>query len=545
MTFEDVISQPHITTTLTNQLKNRQTAHAYLFTGSRGTGKTTCAKILAKALNCTDLKDGNPCLVCDSCRLIDEGTPDIIEIDAASNNGVDDVRALRDEIVYLPVSCKYRVYIIDEVHMLSISAFNALLKTIEEPPEHVVFILATTENHKVPATILSRCQRFEFHRINHKDSTARLLQIAEKENVSIDKEAAELISRLSDGGMRDALSLLDTCLSSSDNVTADIVRICSGVAGKSHLFSLSDAVNSNNSAAALRIINELHNQSKDMARLIDELIMHYRNLMLLKLVPSDDEILTCLPTEKLEYQSLAEKLNLEDIMRALEILTECFSKIGKNHERKIMAELCMIKLCTPRLDSNEKALLKRISSLEEKIASGNIQTVYKSQNITESATAISQKEPEVNISEPEPVMNNSYDEDFPPEPPEEKTTEPVLEASEPKPVAINAASKSDDEFREWSEALSELPAYISMMLSTCKTTTDGINIYITGNELAGSVVQNPDNYKLIISAIHTVTGKEYSIIFNEDAINNTPEENKLDKFLKLAASRGIEIKTKK
>ena len=263
-TFKDVISQQHITTTLTNQLKTGQVAHAYLFTGSRGTGKTSCAKILAKAVNCLHPVDGNPCLECEACRLIDEGASDIYEIDAASNNGVDDVRALRDEVMYAPINCKYRVYIIDEVHMLSIAAFNALLKTIEEPPEHVVFILATTEIHKVPATILSRCQRFEFRRIDPDDSAKRLMWVAEQEKVTLHEDAAYLISRISDGGMRDALSLLDQCISVSGDVTVQVVKECAGVAGKEHLFAFTDAVLEKNPAAALGIIDDLYQDRKSV-----------------------------------------------------------------------------------------------------------------------------------------------------------------------------------------------------------------------------------------------------------------------------------------
>ncbi|MCL2693607.1 MAG: DNA polymerase III subunit gamma/tau, partial [Oscillospiraceae bacterium] len=288
LTFRDVFSQEHITRTLQNQIKNNQTVHAYLFTGSRGTGKTTCARILAKALNCLAPDDGNPCGTCEACLLADSGAQDISEIDAASNNGVDDVRLLRDEVRYAPVSLKYRVYIIDEVHMLSAGAFNALLKTLEEPPAHVVFILATTELHKVPATILSRCQRFEFRRVGLKACTDALKNVAEAEGATITDDAAELIARLSDGGMRDALSLLETCISvraDSPEVTGQTVRDSAGVAGSGHIFGVSRAVLSGDCGGALKIISTLHGQSKDMGRLLHELIRHYRNLMLLKLMP--------------------------------------------------------------------------------------------------------------------------------------------------------------------------------------------------------------------------------------------------------------------
>ena len=286
-TFDEVISQEHITTTLKNQIKAGTPAHAYLFTGSRGTGKTTCAKLMAKAVNCLSPVDGNPCGECESCKAIAAGCPDIIEMDAASNNGVDDVRALRDEVMYAPTVCRYKVYIIDEVHMLSSQAFNALLKTIEEPPPHVIFILATTEIHKVPATIASRCQQFRFSRIDVEESTKRLCEIAKKENVNITEDAARLISRLSDGGMRDEVSLLDQCISVSADIDEETVRTTAGIAGTEHLFTLAQCIHEQNAPEALKILDELHNQSKDLMLLLDELLSHFRNLCILSATNSD------------------------------------------------------------------------------------------------------------------------------------------------------------------------------------------------------------------------------------------------------------------
>lgn len=370
-TFADVISQPHITTTLTNQLKNGQISHAYLFTGSRGTGKTSCAKILAKAVNCLSPVDGNPCLECEACLSIENGASDITEIDAASNNGVDDVRALRDEVMYSPVSCKYRVYIIDEVHMLSVAAFNALLKTIEEPPEHVIFILATTESHKVPATILSRCQRFEFHRIDMSDSAKRLCGIAKAENVSLDEDAALLIARLSDGGMRDALSLLDQCISQSSRITVETVRDCAGVVGNDHLFSLAESIIACDAASALNKLGDLYNRSKDPARLVEELIIHFRNLMMIKVMPDQAGKITLIREEADAYVSRCAKMSLEQIMRSLSILEDGLNLISRSKQRKTQAEMCFIRLCTPKLDSDTKALSLRLDALEQKIANGD------------------------------------------------------------------------------------------------------------------------------------------------------------------------------
>ena len=345
-TFDDVISQPHITTTLKNQITGGKHGHAYLFTGSRGTGKTTCAKILSMAVNCLHPKDGNPCLECEACREIADGSAvDIVEMDAASNNGVNDVRMLRDEVAYTPVSCKFRVYIIDEVHMMSTAAFNALLKTLEEPPAHVIFILATTELHKVPATIVSRCQRFEFRRIDIADSADRLMSVAEDEKITLERDAAELISRLSDGGMRDALSILDRCIAAGGNVTSDVVRSCAGVADNDHLFRFAEMIANKDLSGCLDLMQELYNGSKDLARLIDELSGHYRDLMLYKTVPDNKNLISAMPDEYPELERLCGMYTLGDILRCLELLQKCADTIGKTRHRRTAAEMTLIRMC--------------------------------------------------------------------------------------------------------------------------------------------------------------------------------------------------------
>ena len=395
-TFDDVISQEHITTTLKNQLKSGQTAHAYLFTGSRGTGKTTCAKILAKAINCLNPVDGNPCLECECCKAIDEDASDVTEIDAASNNGVDNVRDLKDEAMYAPIVCKKRVYIIDEVHMLSTSAFNALLKLIEEPPPHVVFIFATTEIHKVPATILSRCQRFEFRRIDINDSKKRLLEIAEKEGMQLDENAAYLISRISDGGMRDALSLLDQCFSTDSHVTEETVRSCAGISGTQHLFDIAAAALKNDSAAALEILDGLVQRSKSPTRLIEELISHYRTLMLLK-AGADRNVLRMTDDEEQQYRRQAEEYTLEMILRALSLLNEAFAGMSRSRNETLSCEMCLIKLCTPKLDTDEKALSGRIDALERLV-----NNALKNPSGIQ-AVPVREKVPEKPADKPEPI----------------------------------------------------------------------------------------------------------------------------------------------
>ena len=366
-TFDEVISQEHITTTLKNQIKAGTPAHAYLFTGSRGTGKTTCAKLMAKAVNCLSPVDGNPCGECESCKAIAAGCPDIIEMDAASNNGVDDVRALRDEVMYAPTVCRYKVYIIDEVHMLSSQAFNALLKTIEEPPPHVIFILATTEIHKVPATIASRCQQFRFSRIDVEESTKRLCEIAKKENVNITEDAARLISRLSDGGMRDAVSLLDQCISVSADIDEETVRTTAGITGTEHLFTLAQCIHEQNAPEALKTLDELHNQSKDLMLLLDELLSHFRNLCILSATNSDFSLIPAGSGTRNDLARQTKEFTLGEIMRCMDILQDCIARTPKTAKRKTVAEMCLIRLCTPRLDSDTSALSLRLEKLENRL----------------------------------------------------------------------------------------------------------------------------------------------------------------------------------
>ncbi len=388
-TFDEVISQEHITTTLKNQIKSGTPAHAYLFTGSRGTGKTTCAKLMAKAVNCLSPVDGNPCGECESCKAIADGCPDIIEMDAASNNGVDDVRALRDEVMYAPTMCRYKVYIIDEVHMLSPSAFNALLKTIEEPPPHVIFILATTEIHKVPATIASRCQQFRFSRIDVEESTKRLCEIAQKENVNITEDAARLISRLSDGGMRDAVSLLDQCISVSGDIDEETVRTTAGIAGTEHLFTLAQCIHEQNAPEALKILDELHNQSKDLMLLLDELLSHFRNLCMLSATNMDFSLIPAGSGTRNDLARQTKEFTLGEIMRCMDILQDCIARTPKTAKRKTVAEMCLIRLCTPRLDSDTSALSLRLEKLEnrlDKLCDGEIKIQPRSTVTTNETT---------------------------------------------------------------------------------------------------------------------------------------------------------------
>ena len=367
-TFDDVSGQEHITTTLKNELIAGRLNHAYLFTGSRGTGKTTCAKILAKAVNCLDIHNGNPCGKCEVCRGIDDGSIlDVVEMDAASNRNIDDIRQIIDEVQFKPAKCKYRVYIIDEVHMLTTQAFNALLKTLEEPPEHVIFILATTEVHKLPQTILSRCQKFEFHRIPPRAIADRLLFVAQQEEVTLSDSAAMLIASVADGALRDGLSLLDRCIAISSDIDEEVVRNAAGLARKTYLYELAACAINKNTAKSLEIIDRLYGESKDMARLCDELIAHFRALMLIKSVRNPRDILVMSDDEFEEAQTQSDYLSLADIVYYMDVLSRAYQRMGKGTGDRTELEMAMVKLSSSELDGTTEAMTQRISALEKAV----------------------------------------------------------------------------------------------------------------------------------------------------------------------------------
>ncbi len=382
-TFEDVVGQEHITATLKNEVLQGRVAHSYLFTGSRGTGKTTCSKILAKAVNCLHPVDGDPCGECELCLGIEDGSvTDVVEIDAASNNGIDDVRALREEAVFTPVSAKYRVYIIDETHMLSIAAFNALLKIMEEPPEHVLFILATTEVHKVPATILSRCQRFDFKRIDAGIIKGRLLTIAQGEQIALNEDAAELIARLADGGMRDAISLLDQCATAAEVIDVATVSHLAALADTQYLYELAEVILAKDGAKALELVERLNTESVDFARLLGEMITLFRNLMVAKGAKSPENLIICTPDELDRIKDIAKRCPMELILHALTVLGDALNSMGKTHSKRLAAEMCLMRLTNPELDTGYDALLRRLSELEARVSSGIVpqqipETVHK------------------------------------------------------------------------------------------------------------------------------------------------------------------------
>jgi len=372
-TFDDVIGQLAVTQTLKTQLVTDKMSHAYLFTGSRGTGKTSCAKILAKAVNCLHPENGNPCNRCSACRSIDDGScMDVLEIDAASNNGVDNVRDLRDDAIYTPSQVKKRVYIIDEVHMLSISAFNALLKIIEEPPEHLLFILATTELHKVPATILSRCQRFSFRRISQEDIAARLQYVAYQENIDMDESAARVLSRLADGGMRDGLSLLDQVASATTGeLTAERVYACLGIAGEQRSAEMMSYIADHDTTKALALFNRLYTEGKDLAAMLDELASMSRDLLIMKTAPGSGITMLSGVASDDEVAALTERFSGGELVRMMTQLQQTMSGFTRSSSRRMDAELCIMNLCQPELSLDAESINARLTRLEDQLKSGS------------------------------------------------------------------------------------------------------------------------------------------------------------------------------
>ncbi len=555
--FSDVVGQEHITSTLSKEIESGKVSHAYLFTGSRGTGKTTCAKILSKAVNCLNPVDGNPCNECEICKGIDDGTiVDVAEIDAASNNGVENIRDIREEINFTPASCKYRVYIIDEVHMLSIGAFNALLKTLEEPPAHVKFILATTEVHKLPVTIVSRCQRFDFRRVTPEAMISRMQDIASMEGFTADTEALTLISRISDGGMRDALSLLDQCTGHGKHITSEIVCAVAGMAGKDHLFSLANAVSENNSAEALRIISDLHGNSVDMERLCTDMVNHFRNLMIVKTVKNPEGPVVCTDNEMAEYKKQSSCFTLEGILKCIALLQDTAAAIKKGVNRRIEMEMTFIRLASPKLDTDNEAVLRRIADLEFKLASGEIAVnaphpkkvesdfiseyvapAPKQQTVTESAPV--KPEPEVKAEEVkkesvtvQPQVSNVFDTfTNANEPPreEEKQENPFLkeEPAEPsytnEPYYGDAPANEDtapagDEYLPWAEVLAELmktnmPLWGVLHDSEAHISGDFVLIK-SNNPTLNAFIRGAGNSRDVKQAIFRVTGKKYRLGLN-------------------------------
>ena len=565
--FDDVVGQQHITTTLKNEIKWNKTAHSYLFTGSRGTGKTSCSKILAMAVNCLNPQDGNPCLQCANCRGIEDGTIlDVLEIDAASNNGVDDVRLLREEANYTPTQCKYRVYIIDETHMLSVSAFNALLKIMEEPPPHVKFILATTEVHKVPATVLSRCQRFDFTRIQTDAIAERLLEISEQEEFTLTENAAYLIARLADGGMRDAYSILDQCIAYSNQVDTDVIVQATGLVLKDHLFEMVECIQKQNPTEAITMVDRLYSQSKDLQKLMGELIEHFRNLMIVKTVEHCTDLVRCLPEElkRLKEQSKTVPMNL--ILRSISILQECLDKISKDYDKRLTVEMALIKLCSPRLDASVEALAQRIEILENqlKFRSQSVSVLSDPAAVNPFNTAANQSDMQTfsvdssieksteNIAE-KPLKETAEQKfDSVPRPkPQIEQNASGLAASNPskKSAVLDSSSQklksSPEPLDVWVEVLATLrgsdPALAGILAGSMAYTAEDSLFIDSPNSLFASMIKRADFIKTLIQVLEHKTGIRYKIRIKKNKAEPQKNLTVLDEITQNAQLMGIEI----
>lgn len=531
-TFSDVSGQEHITTTLLNELSTNRLNHAYLFTGSRGTGKTTCAKILAKAVNCLHPVNGNPCGECEICKGIDSGSMlDVTEMDAASNRKIDDIRQIIDEVQFKPSKCKYRVYIIDEVHMLTTEAFNALLKTLEEPPEHAIFILATTEVHKLPQTILSRCQRFDFHRIPPRAIADRLLYVASQEGVTLSDSAALLAASVADGALRDALSLLDRCIAISSDIDEDVVRSAAGLARKTYLFELANCVINKNTAKALEIVNRLYGESKDMARLCDELLSHFRTLMLIKSVKNPRDIIIMADDEFEQAQVQSDYLSLADIVYYMDVLSRAYQNMGRGTGDRTELEMAVVKLSSAELDGTVEALTARVTALEKAVKKG-----IRVNCVPEQVQAVSQPvqseppKPEVQKSEPEkvqevkPVVETEKDEPVVPTPKiqgQPAQEQPALTASAPKKavqrqsVDLDAIYNNAQPFPDWAEVVNNMKPVsrtIAAAFANSSAYTSGKYMLIdTDNEMAFELLKNNERRQEIRQLIFETTGQHYNL----------------------------------
>ncbi len=500
-TFDDVVGQSHITETLKKEVLSGRISHAYLFTGSRGTGKTSCAKILAKSVNCISSQDGNPCASCVICESIEnENTLDIVEIDAASNNGVENIRSMREEVVFSPTKCKFRVYIVDEVHMLSTGAFNAFLKVLEEPPPHVIFILATTEVHKLPVTIISRCQRFDFHKITSNDIAKRIEYICRAENIQIEKPAVELIAKVSDGGMRDALSILDQCANACENNITEIsARKILGMASTDYVLDIAQAIWQQDFSKCLEIIDNMYVESKNMVHLCTELMQYFRNLMVFKLTGKNEQ--------KISLSRDISNLDINNILFALDTLQESYKNMNLGVNKKLEMEIALVKLCS----KNGKC--EKIEIKQEKV--------------------------ETNLKADDFVQSN----DIP--------TEEVKTASEqPKEISPVLSQESDDSFSHWPKILETLKnektlksLYISLRSSSAYENGNYILIE-SANSLAFELLRNSEYRTALKKIIRDITGKQYNLgPYNKKTEENFAQENldPLDKLVQNAKDSGINI----
>jgi len=537
--FDDVAGQEHITITLKNELKTQRINHAYLFTGSRGTGKTTCAKILSKAVNCLDLREGNPCGICENCRCIEsDSTLDVIEMDGASNRRIDDIRGIIDEVQFTPAKVKRRVYIIDEVHMLTAEAFNALLKTLEEPPAHVVFILATTEVHKLPLTIMSRCQRFDFHRINPVDISKRLRFIAQEENINISDEALMLIAAIADGALRDALSLLDRCMGLSSDITDQTVASAVGLAQQAYLFDLADCCIDKKCEQALSMLHRLYNESKNMERLCDELANHFRNLMMIKTVkkPRDMVVMSDADFKTAEIQ--AERIMLPEIVYIMDVLQCAYEKMSKGASNKIEMEIALIKLTSQVLKTDNESLLTRIAALERlvnKLTADLRPLAAGKLNSDESVLPQNQKPESVKSLYEGSGSQYEGSADF------NQGKSEYKKLQTPQNLYEDAVK-----FNQWADVINSLKQYSRAIAAAF----EGTNAYVSGNyiliesdtDIPFQLLKQSAQRDKMRVVLKEVTGKEYRLgPYNKPSSQQEDSSDPLNELIAQIQGSGIEV----
>ncbi|WP_449076980.1 DNA polymerase III subunit gamma/tau [Ruminococcus sp.] len=543
--FTDVSGQEHITSTLQNEVSSGRLNHAYLFTGSRGTGKTTCAKILAKAVNCLNPQNGNPCGECEICKGIDDGSIlDIVEMDAASNRKIDDIRQIIDEVQFKPAKCKYRVYIVDEVHMLTTEAFNALLKTLEEPPEHVIFILATTEVHKLPQTIRSRCQRFDFHRIPPKAIADRVEYVVSQENAEITESAALMLASVADGALRDALSLLDSCLAVSSHIDEEVVRNAAGLVSKTYLFELATAIINKNPTRSLEIIDRLYSESKDIARLCDELVEHFRALMLIKTIKNPRDILIMSDDEFEQAVTQSDYLSLADIVFYMDVLSRAYQRMGRGTGDRTELEMALVKLSATELDGTVEALTARVTALEKAVKRGI--TVNYAQPAQQSVQAEAAQSASV------PNTQTEVEEPFAKPEPEHKKAPVAKPAPEVKPVAQRASVNLDElydnavPFARWVEVVDSLKSVSRSIAAAFAGSTayeSGNYLLIdTNNELAFDLLRQNGRRAEIKQTLLELTGKNYSLgPYKRSTPKKVEKTDPLNSLVQSLEGSGVEI----
>ena len=522
--FYDIVGQEHITTTVKNQILNDRIAHAYLFCGTRGTGKTTTAKVFAKALNCLDLKDGEPCNECEMCRKINDGLAiDVTELDAASNNGVDKIRDIIDDVKYPPQEARFKVYIMDEVHMLSTGAVNAFLKTLEEPPNNVIFILATTDPQKLPITILSRCQRFDFKRINNNEITERLRKIVNEQNALADDKSLNLIARVSDGAMRDALSILDQAISMGNGaVEYDVLINMLGLVTNDHLFNLTNSVIQRNVEKSIGIIDEVVYAGKDIYLFIKDLIAHDRNILMAKVTNNPEEVLDMSEENIALIKEQASKIRAEEVMRYIRILQETESNAKVSKQARLYLELAVIKMCKIEYDTSNEVILTRINKLEEGLKNGSLKVV----SAASTNKGDSKKE----------VVTNKPNREQP------KLRSNDIVANENSKVTLNDIQRSWKDILERFKARRAMIVYASMLTGKPVECKNGVLTieYEDQFKFNKDRLEKPEYRAIIQEVLAEIFREDIKIAFEVEEVSNN-EKSTADMLLETLGSDMVDI----